>query len=132
MPEWAYFTEDELRCHCGCGRCEMDPGAMEVFDLLRYQATQVYREQTGNRTAELPFIVTSGYRCRDHDSAIKGMGLHPQGMCIDISIQDPVKRACVSKVVFAHQGIVGVGKDRVFLHLDTVPRPSIREWVYNG
>lgn len=125
MPEWAYFDEDELRCKCGCGRCEMDDEAVGVFDLLRYQATQEWG-------SDLPFIVTSGFRCPTHDASpeVNGQGLHPQGKCIDILVLDAEKRAVILGVAFAHPRILGIGVSGNFLHLDTVLRDKRLSWTY--
>lgn len=126
MSDWNYYTEDELRCKCGCDVCAMDDGAVEVFDLLRYQATQIWHE-------DLPFIVTSGYRCLSYDSSsrVGGMGLHPQGCCIDIAVWDVRKRWVILHVAFAHPKIIGIGIAHDILHLDTIPRESGRRvWTY--
>lgn len=123
MPEWAYFTKDELKCKCGCGICEMDESAVGVFDLLRYQATELWGE-------DLPFIVTSGYRCPAHDLGVGGVGLHPQGRCMDISVLNSEKRAVILSVVLSHPKIMGIGISSAFLHLDTVPREKRRVWTY--
>jgi len=123
--EWSYYTEDALRCKCGCGVCAMDDDAVEVFDLLRYQATQRWG-------ADLPFIVTSGYRCPTYDSSprVGGMGLHPTGCCIDIAVLDARKRWVILRMAFSHPRIFGVGIGEGMLHLDTIRRDRPRVWTY--
>lgn len=128
--EWNYFTEDELRCKCGCGTCQMDDEAVEVFDLLRYQATQLW--QATHPAKDFPFIVTSGYRCLTHDSSpeVGGMGLHPKGCCLDTVIWSMKKRGVILSVALSHPKIMGIGIAHNFIHLDTIPRHERRVWTY--
>jgi len=132
MPDWTYFTEDELRCKCGCGRCEMDDEAVGVFDFLREQATERWqRYLDGQEFEDLPFIGTSGFRCAKHNAAVGSKNhLHPKGRAIDIAVTDPSKRAIILTEALAHPKIMGVGISGIFLHLDTVPRRVRRVWTY--
>lgn len=69
-----YFTEDELRCKCGCGALpEFTAEAMEFLMLISH-----LRDAAGT-----PFIVNSYYRCPLHDLYEPGSA-HAVGLGIDI------------------------------------------------
>jgi uncharacterized protein YcbK (DUF882 family) len=72
--EMNYFSDDELRCQCGCGQLKFDP-------VVR-QALNAIRKKYGK-----PMIVTSGYRCPAHPIEAKKAhpGEHTTGMCVDIA-----------------------------------------------
>jgi len=73
-----YFTKKELRCKCGCKKAEMK----EDFMLRANQARHI---------SGVPFIVTSAYRCKEHNKAVGGRGSssHLKGLALDISIKSP-------------------------------------------
>ncbi len=75
---WEYFSLEELTCHCGCGQMKMQHDFME-------KAVKIRRFFGG------PLVVTSGYRCPEHDAKIgtsgsPGSGPHAQGRAFDINI----------------------------------------------
>lgn len=72
------FTEDELRCKCGCGRADMDPAFMEWLQELR-------------NILGKPMVITSGFRCPDHNEVVSKSGTgrtgpHTTGCAIDIAV----------------------------------------------
>ena len=120
---WPHFKENELSCRC-CGKCHMDDGFMQLIEVLRI----IYGK---------PLVVTSAYRCPEHNKAVSSTGLegpHTTGKAIDIKIS----RADATQFLkFAiNLGITGIGVNQKgkdsgrFLHLDTLEenRPTI--WSY--
>lgn len=120
---WAHFTPDELRCRCGCGRCEMDAAFMDKLEAARV-------------AAGVPFVVTSGYRCPDHDRAVgtsstPGAGPHTTGKAADIGW--PPEKAFAILVAAVNAGLRGLGmhgrgRPAVrYIHLDDL---EPRAWTY--
>lgn len=123
--ESPYFTQDELRCQCGCGADGMNAEFMEKLTSLRADWGQ-------------PMVVTSGYRCPEHPIEAKKTkpGAHASGRAVDIAIQgeDAYKLLCVA---LGH-GFSGIGVNQKgssrFIHLDDLtrdegwPRPTV--WSY--
>lgn len=123
---WPNFSEEELRCKCGCGRADMRP---EFLDRL-----QDVRTAYGK-----PLTISSGFRCPDHNSKASHTGFggpHTTGRAVDIAIRGHDAHALLS-LALSH-GFTGIGvsqKDASrFLHLDDLedaascPRPWI--WSY--
>ena len=48
------FTEDEFRCQCGCGICNVNVHFLCMLEEAR-------------RIAGIPFKITSGCRCKRHN-----------------------------------------------------------------
>lgn len=69
-----YFSDDELRCKCGCGQLKFDPIVLSNLNHIRHDYGK-------------PMIVTSGYRCENHpiEARKEKPGEHTTGMCVDIS-----------------------------------------------
>lgn len=121
-----YFTEDELRCSCGCGQVKMNPAFLERADRLR--------EKFGK-----PISPSSGYRCSNHRSERdkKAPGAHQLGRAMDIPC-DGQTAFLLMKLAF-ELGFTGIGvsqnaRGARFLHLDDataadgLPRPT--SWSY--
>jgi len=122
-----YFSDDELRCKCGCGQVRMN-------DVFLAKADQL-RELLG-----MPLPVTSGYRCENHP-AEKGKsttGAHRQGKAIDIACHGADSMRIMSA---AHAlAFTGIGAkqhgpiEKRIVHIDTIsgtpeqPRPWF--WTY--
>ena len=124
---WPNFTETEMRCKCGCGRADMDPGFMDRLQAMRGKTPT-------------PFIVTSGYRCPDYNDRIAKTGRngpHTTGHAVDLLCSGA--HAHEALFLAAAEGMTGIGVaqrgDHVsrFLHLDDLPvgnypRPGV--WSY--
>ena len=69
-----YFSDDELRCQCGCGGLKFDPTVRQALNAIRSKYGK-------------PMVVSSGYRCPDHPIEAKKShpGEHTTGMCVDIA-----------------------------------------------
>lgn len=120
-----YFKLSEFDCkHCGANN--MDIVFLEELDELR----QLYGK---------PLIVTSGYRCPDHNAAISSTGRtgpHTSGRAADFLVDrgDALNLLKLALVLgFAGIGIKQHGAGR-FLHVDNLPnahgqpRPTL--WSY--
>ena len=120
--DYANFSEAEFVCRCGCGRADMEPTFM--FRLQRIR--DAYR---------IPMIVSSGFRCIDHDRRVRGAGVHPTGRAGDFQVSG---RDCFKLLDLAiSKGMTGIGlkqhgpHDARFMHLDDtsgVTRPWV--WTY--
>lgn len=120
-----YFTQDEMRCQCGCNQDGMNAEFMERLTSLRADWGK-------------PMIVTSAYRCPQHpiESKKAKPGAHASGRAVDIAVQGEDAHKFLS-VAFGH-GFTGIGVQQKgggrFIHLDDLtkdegwPRPTI--WSY--
>jgi uncharacterized protein YcbK (DUF882 family) len=117
-----YFSEDELRCKCGCGVYKFDPDALAKLNRIRMS----YGE---------PLIVTSGYRCLDHPAERhKGhIGAHSFGMAVDLAVSHEKAHKLLKVAMYYDVPRIGInqrGEGR-FIHLDwcdELPSPTI--WSY--
>jgi zinc D-Ala-D-Ala carboxypeptidase len=118
MNGWDNFKLSEFACHCGCGDNQIEPYFVDVLQKLR----TVYG---------LPIRVNSGWRCREHDSAIGGKGNHVTGRAADLYIPRANVREFLSHVFSL--GIPGVGvkahgpEAGRMIHLDDI---RARFWTY--
>lgn len=117
-----YFKPHEFACRC-CGEVKMDQAFVTKLDNLRHEFGS-------------PLVVTSGYRCPEHNAAVNGGPAHPSGKAVDVAIRGADARELVWRAIGA--GFTGVGVQqkgaRRFIHLDTLedspsaPRPWL--WSY--
>jgi len=135
MSPYAHFTEDELRCRCGCelGTDDMDPSFMAMVVRLRL-------------TTGIPMPLTSAIRCKAHDlrvstSSRAGEGAHTFGRAVDISAagMTPGQKHELMAAIYA-LGFTGVGckfhghPDEQSIHIDNLkpmdgwPRSAV--WTY--
>lgn len=125
---WANFQLSEFMCSCGCGENLMNT---EVVDGL-----QKLRSICG-----FPFIITSGYRCKDHpaEKHKSSPGPHQTGLAVDIAVSGThallVLAASIEDATWTGYGLDQRGDiDDRFIHLDRCeegpnrPRPWI--WSY--
>ncbi len=118
-----HFKLDEFKCPC-CGENKMDRQFLLILDEIRDYAG-------------IPFIITSGYRCKKHNKEIGGKpnSAHLNGLAADIKCTISYNRAIIvnSIVHFVHKiGIpLRIGIAINFIHFDIdkeKPNPVI--WVY--
>lgn len=126
---WKHFKPSEFDCRCGCGRNEMQPDFVETLDDLR--------ERLG-----FPLVVTSGYRCPDHNERISTTGRdgpHTTGRAVDLAVSGErafkLLRQCTLGGWMSGIGLKQHGAHETrFIHLDDLappghPRPRV--WTYN-
>jgi len=78
-----YFKESEFTCKCGCGETVVSRDLMEMLDEAR-------------DFAKIPFVINSGYRCKNHPESIKNpKSSHIKGLAVDIKCTDSKKRAII-------------------------------------
>ena len=100
-----YFDEEEFNCSC-CGQNEMADEFKQDIDDARH-------------IAEVPFVVTSGYRCKKHNQKVGGSetSSHLKGIAADIEAENSRDKF---KIVEALMAVgfkrIGIGED--FIHVD--------------
>ena len=127
-PDWSHypnFTRAEFQCKCGCGQAEMSGAFMDLIQGLRDRCL-------------FPFVISSGYRCPDHNDAVSGSGRdgpHTTGKACDISVSGEPAWILLYHAMKAGMPGVGVKQHGTtwFIHLDmlsndTHPRPRV--WSY--
>lgn len=110
----ANFSRDELKCKCGCDKCNMS--------LPFLLALQTVRDIVGR-----PLGVSSGYRCAEHNKAIGGAehSYHMVGRAADVITLTPEETAEILSAA-KKAGLVAV-EGKGFVHLDNGP---LRKWSY--
>lgn len=123
---WPYFSDNELKCRCGCGQSKMNNDFMKKVVALRKQAA-------------FPFIITSAYRCPHHNETLGATGRqgpHTTGRAIDIKASGAQAYKLLQHA--AEFGFTGIGVKQVgshngrFIHLDDLtPKDGFtRPWVW--
>ena len=116
-----FFSRKEFVCqHCG-----QDGIRSEIVDVL-----DKMREQCG-----FPFVISSGYRCKDHpiEAAKSVPGAHVAGFAADISVSGQQALAVIASAM--ENGIERIGVNQKgsgrFIHVDCDPlRPKPAIWSY--
>lgn len=108
------FNLREFACKC-CGVVKIDSEVVERLQIIR------------NRIKR-PIIITSGYRCPEHNKRVGGEkdSYHLQGLAVDIVVKDYGLEELgnlASAVGFRGIGIYKLGE---FIHLDLGPE---RRWM---
>lgn len=122
-----YFSDDELRCKCGCGSAYMDDAFMRKLVSLR--------EKMG-----FPFHLTSAYRCPMHNEAVSHTGRegpHTTGRAVDIALFGGQAQLVITNA--GMHGMTGIGVKQKgdynsrFIHLDDLPNDphQPRPWVWS-
>jgi uncharacterized protein YcbK (DUF882 family) len=100
-----HFLEDEFKCPC-CGMILVNPVLIKQLEGLRYEL--------GNR----PIIVTSGYRCFNHNNSLKNSSprsQHMYGNAADIFVSSLSPSEIASH---AEKFFDGIGIYNGFIHVD--------------
>jgi uncharacterized protein YcbK (DUF882 family) len=125
-----YFSDDELRCKCGCGQL----GPNGYFDPHALTQLNKIREAVG-----FPLAVASAYRCANHpieaDKIRSGrpVGAHTTATAVDIGVSRKSAHRLLQAALSHNCPRIGVnqrGSTR-FIHLDWAedfPQPTI--WSY--
>jgi len=113
-----HFHIDEFKCKC-CGKALMKEEFLKMLDKAR-------------DLAKTPFIITSGYRCQEHNKEVGGKpdSAHTRGYAADIAVSNSTDRyLIVYGLIMAGFRRLGIGKD--FIHVDNDPeKPSGVIWTY--
>jgi len=113
-----YFKLEEFKCPC-CGEVHMDDKFLSMLDLAR-------------TIAGIPFVITSGYRCKKHNKEIGGVpdSAHTKGLASDIRVNNSIERyMIVISLLQAGFNRIGIGSD--FIHVDCdESKPQYVIWTY--
>jgi zinc D-Ala-D-Ala carboxypeptidase len=110
MRSWPFFNpavDLKLTCSCGCGRMEMQESFMKKMVEIR-------------KEVNMPFMITSGYRCPSHNNQASSTGFrgpHTTGRALDIAVTGSRMRYLVMEAA-RRQGITRIGIGKGFIHLD--------------
>lgn len=113
-----YFKFEEFACK-HCNENLMKESTIAKLDFAR-------------GFANIPFIITSGYRCNTHNQAIGGEqeSSHTKGRAADIKCQDGRSRWLIVTAL-QKAGFNRIGVSKSFIHVDdddTLPKNVI--WTY--
>lgn len=122
---WRFFTLQELRCPCGkCNSTgeEMNVDFMDKVENMRLEAG-------------FPFIVSSAYRCPQHNSEVKGSAsksAHTFGKGMDI-VAKGFNAYMLIKLAYKY-GMTGIGIYKTHVHIDNCTADEIisRPCVWSG
>tara|TARA_B110000902_G_scaffold203728_1_gene231593 strand:- start:36 stop:398 length:363 start_codon:yes stop_codon:yes gene_type:complete len=105
MSEFTYFDLEDFDCQ-ETGDNEMDVEFIHQLDQLR--------EACG-----FPFIITSGFRSKDHsiEKRKEKAGTHAQGIAADIKVSNGNQRYKIVEQAI-QMGFTGIGIARTFIHVD--------------
>lgn len=117
------FSEDEIRCKCGCGLAAIDPQFMNLLQALR----DAYGK---------PLRIVSGVRCLSHNKA-EGGAEHSQHVsdpasgkvcnAVDIAVGSGSDR--YKLITLATRIFTGIGVAKTFLHVDSRKTEAVC-WLY--
>ena len=115
MSNFKYFKIEDFNCK-ETGENEISVDFIHSLDQLR-------------EACNFPFIVTSGYRSKEHsvEKRKQNPGTHAQGIAADIKVSGGAQRLAIVKHASAMGMSVGVAK--TFVHVDIRKTPAMC-WCY--
>ena len=115
MRDFKYFKIEDFNCQ-ETGENDMSVDFIHALDQLR-------------EACKFPFIITSGYRSKDHsvEKRKAKAGTHAQGIAADIRVSGGAQRLSIVKHASAMGMSVGVAK--TFVHVDIRKTPAMC-WCY--
>jgi len=114
-----HFTQNELACKCGCGRCDMRGSFLAKLEKFRIAWGK-------------PMSIVSGFRCEAKNLSLKNAAKnspHIRGRAVDVRVRGSFERYMFLKLAFA-QGFGGIAVNRTTVHLDDRPLSDPRSWHY--
>lgn len=115
-----HFKMSEFTCKCGCKSCKMDSKFLQMIDNAREYA----------RTF---FVVTSGYRCKEHNKHVGGSATssHQYGYAADIKYTNELQLVHIifglTKAGFTR---IGINMSKKFVHVDNDPNKPDAIFTY--
>jgi len=113
-----YFKQNEFDCKC-CGANKIS----YVFTAMLDEARHI---------AGIPFVINSGYRCKNHNFRIGGENnsSHLKGFAVDISAKTGNHKKIIVESLLK-VGICRIGIAKNFIHCDVDPdKPQDVIWIY--
>ena len=113
-----FFEDYEFECPC-CKQANISPLFVNCLDAARLRAG-------------VPFKITSGYRCPNHNRAVGGSptSSHMLGIAVDIAAgASGIKFLIVKALIESGFTRIGIGKDFVHVDMDGM-KPSNVMWTY--
>lgn len=119
-----YFTTKEFTCQCNFPSCKKQ----------RISKTLIVRLDLVRKECKQPLIVTSGFRCHEHQAVLRAAGVnsvvaksstHELGQAADVVPKD---RKVDAFLLIAEKHFDSIGLAKNFLHLDI--RNGKRRWNY--
>ena len=113
-----YFVREEFQCSC-CGEEQMDETFLRTLNKAR-------------GLGDVPYTITSGYRCESHNAAVGGAthSAHKSGHGVDISCSSTANRFIIIANLLAC-GFNRIGVSNNFIHVDDDPSlPCNVMWTY--
>lgn len=104
---YKFFTQEEFDCKCGCG-ATAEKELIHKLDFSRF-------------VAGVPFIITSGMRCLNHNRNIgsKDTSSHVKGLACDIRFTNSREKFRIIKgLMQAGFNRIGINEDKKFIHVD--------------
>ena len=116
------FTENEFKCKC-CGICNVNINFLCQLEEAR-------------RIAGIPFIITSGCRCKKHNKEVGGVEnsrhistKHLASSAADIATTTDRRRMVIVRALIeAGFTSIGLSKKDYFVHVDDDQR--LKMWLY--
>jgi hypothetical protein len=108
LKELNYFSNKEIRCHCGCGFDTAHPLLMAILNSIR--------EELGR-----PLYANSICRCRNHNTAEYGKNdsAHLKGMAADLRVENDSERFALLHAIFNnHHEVVRIFLGKNYVHID--------------
>jgi len=98
-PLSQHFDTSEFRCKCGCETLQLDTRVVDALEKIRAE------------NGHIPLRINSGYRCPEHNKAIKGSAKnsgHTRGVAADIRTPPNCTTRYFAYVVWAIRKAAGI------------------------
>ena len=117
MIKFNFFKLNEFKCKC-CGKNEIKEELIILLDNAR-------------DIAGIPFKITSGYRCPEHNKKVSGVkdSAHIKGLAADIEVNDSTRFIITKSLI--QMGFNRIGIAQYFIHTDIDDsKPKFTLWLY--
>jgi len=116
-PNFRYFKISEFDCPC----CHKNKTSLDLIQLLD-EARQI---------AGIPFNISSGYRCKKHNSKVGGSvtSSHLSGLGADIMVAVGYPRLLIIESLLK-AGFQRIGVSSNMIHVDIDPNKPSSFWLY--
>lgn len=116
------FNRSEFTCGCGCSRNDIN---------LEF----VSRLQAARTLADIPFEISSGVRCEEHNKAVGGKtdSSHLKGVAADIECtQSRDRYLLLGSLITCGFNRIGIGKNFIHVDADNDKPPNVVWHYYNS